>query len=268
MRADQHIHSNFSKDAESTPEEMAQGAVEKGLSLISFTDHYDKDDLDWGDEFIFDTGDYFTRMNEVKEAYRDQIKIRIGIELGLQPYLSDFYHTLVLEHPFDLVIGSVHSVAREEIATGHIFEGRADEEAYHQILQEMIEDVKVSAADFDVLGHLDYMTRYGKSKEPVYTYDRFADEIDTILRLLVDNGKGLEVNTSGLKYGLPYMHPHMDVLKRYRELGGEIVTVGSDAHAPDEIAYDFDRIFDVLEACGFQYYAEFTKRVPNFARVT
>ncbi len=268
MRADQHVHSYFSGDADSSPEEMVNGAAKKGLSLLCFTDHYDKGDLDWGEEFIFDIKDYLTRMQEVQEKYQDQMQIRIGIELGLQPHLSDFYHTLVAEHSFDLVIGSVHSVAGEEIATGHIFEGQTDEEAYHQILKEMIEDVKASSADFDVLGHLDYMTRYGTGKEPVYSYARFADEIDTILRLLIENGKGLEVNTSGLKYGLPYMHPHMDVLRRYRELGGEIVTVGSDAHAPDQIAYDFEQISDVLEACGFRYYAEFTKRTPKFARVT
>ena len=118
-----------------------------------------------------------------------------------------------------------------------------------------------------MLGHLDYVVRYGKHREQEYSYGRFADEIDEILRYLIEHGKGLEVNTAGLKYGLPFAHPHPDVLKRYKKLGGEIITVGADAHTPEHVGYDFNIVDNILEACGFKYYAEFIKRAPVFRKI-
>ena len=77
-------------------------------------------------------------------------------------------------------------------------------------------------------------------------------------------GKGIELNTAGLKYGLGFAHPHPDILKRYRQLGGEIITVGADAHKPEHIAYDFGKAADILRSCGFEYYTEFKQRRPIF----
>ena len=104
-----------------------------------------------------------------------------------------------------------------------------------------VQNVRIDG-DFDVLGHLDYVVRYGIEQEKEYSYRKFADEIDEILKILIKRGKGLEINMAGLKYGLPFAHPHPDILKRYRELGGEIITVGSDAHRPEHIAYEFAKI--------------------------
>ena len=100
---------------------------------------------------------------------------------------------------------------------------------------------------FDVLGHIDYMVRYGKAQEKEYSYARYADIIDEILRTVIGKGKGIELNMAGLKYGLPFAHPHPDILKRYRELGGEIITVGADGHKPEHIAYDYDKVFGYPE---------------------
>ena len=114
------------------------------------------------------------------------------------------------------------------------------------------------------MGHLDYVVRYGKNKEKEYSYKMFADEIDALLRELIEHGKGLELNMAGLKYGLPFAHPHPDILKRYRELGGEIVTVGADGHRPEHIAWEFDKACDILKGCNFKYYTEFKERKPIF----
>ena len=84
------------------------------------------------------------------------------------------------------------------------------------------------------------------------------------MKHLIEHGKGLELNTAGWKYGLPFAHPHQDVLKRYKELGGEIITIGSDGHRPEHVAYDFHKVKDYLEACGFKYYTEFRQRKPYF----
>ena len=98
-------------------------------------------------------------------------------------------------------------------------------------------------------------------------FKKYADIIDEILRTLIEKGKGLELNTAGLKYGLPFAHPHADVLKRYRELGGEIITIGADGHRPEHIAYDFSKVRDILEDCGFKYYTEFKGRKPYFCQL-
>lgn len=266
ITADVHMHSNFSHDSGSTPEEMVKGAVSKGLHTICFTDHFDKDDMEWGEESIFDPEAYFEVLLPLQEKYRSEIDIRIGVELGLQPHLGDYYQSFVRKYPFDFVIGSVHSIRSMDPAAGQLFDGRTDEEVYRLTFEEMLEDIRLFE-DFDVLGHLDYVVRYGAGREAQYSYARYADIIDEILRELVQKGKGIELNMAGLKYGLPFAHPHPDVLKRFRELGGEIVTVGADGHCPEHIAYDYEKASDILKACGFKFYADFSKRRPVFKQL-
>lgn len=266
MKADVHMHSAFSSDSKSGPEEMIQGAMEKGLKMICFTDHYDKDNMDWGPEDIFDPEEYFRVLVPLREKYEGQIEVRIGVETGIQPHLGGCYEEFVKKYPFDFVIGSVHSIKKSDIAFGTLLKVHTDEEIYRMTFEEMLEDVRLDHS-FDVLGHLDYVVRYGKEKEKYYSYKRYADLIDEILRELIAQGRGLELNMAGLKYGLPFAHPHPDVLKRYRKLGGEIITVGADGHKPEHIAYDFHKVSDILRECGFGYYAEFRERKPFFKRL-
>ena len=115
---------------------------------------------------------------------------------------------------------------------------------------------------FDTFGHLDYTVRYGPNKDKYYTYARYKDVLDPILMKLVSMGKALECNTGAINYGLRDLNPSNDILKRYRKLGGECVTVGSDAHRPDAIAKGFDRARQVLLDCGFTYYTTFKNRKP------
>ena len=245
MRADVHMHCIFSSDSDAAPEEMILGAIEKGLEVICFTDHYDKDNMDWGQEDIFNPEEYFRVLNPLREKYKERIDVRIGVEIGLQPHLAPYYGRFVKKYPFDLVIGSVHSVKRTDIAFGTLLRAHTDEEVYRMTLEETLEDVRLDGS-FDVLGHLDYVVRYGREKEAGYSYKKYADLIDEILRELVSREKGLELNMAGLKYGLPFAHPHPDVLKRYKELGGEIITVGADGHKPEHIAYDFHKVSDIF----------------------
>ena len=266
MRADVHMHTNFSHDSESTPEEMILGAIRKDLKAICFTDHFDKDDFAWGQEDVFDPEEYFRVLKPLREKYKDKIDVRIGVEIGMQPYLEPFYREFVHKYPFDFVIGSVHSICKSDIAFGTIFNGKTDDEVYRMTLEETLEDVR-RYDDFDVLGHLDYMTRYGKEREKQYSYAKYSDLIDEILKTLISKGKGIELNMAGLKYGLPYAHPHTDVLKRYKELGGEIITVGADGHKPEHVAYDFSKVSAILSECGFAYYTEFIQRKPVFCQL-
>ena len=276
IQADMHMHTWFSTDSEACPRDMADEAVRKGLKTICFTDHFDKDDLEWGEEGIFDVDAYFVEMQKLQEEYAGKLNIRIGIELGLRTYLKDYYEELTKKYPFDFVNGSVHNVPYKKDAEGNIlytdpaaeklFTDRTDKEAYRLMMETTLENVRTSDC-FQTLGHLDYVVRYGKSREKEYSYTDYADIIDEILKLLIEKGKGLEVNSAGLKYGLPFAHPHPDVLKRYRELGGEIITIGADAHKPEHIAYDFAKTEEILKSCGFKYYTEFFEQKPVFKQL-
>ena len=276
IQADMHMHTWFSTDSEACPRDMADEAVRKGLKTICFTDHFDKDDLEWGEEGIFDVDAYFVEMQKLQEEYAGKLNIRIGIELGLRTYLKDYYEELTKKYPFDFVIGSVHNVPYKKDAEGNIlytdpaaeklFTDRTDKEAYRLMMETTLENVRTSDC-FQTLGNLDYVVRYGKSREKEYSYTDYADIIDEILKLLIEKEKGLEVNSAGLKYGLPFAHPHPDVLKRYRELGGEIITIGADAHKPEHIAYDFAKAEEILKSCGFKYYTEFFEQKPVFKQL-
>lgn len=265
MRADVHMHCGFSNDSETRPEDMVESAIAKGLSVICFTDHYDKDNLDWGDEAIFDVESYFQKMVALQEEYRDRIDIRIGAEIGMQPYLAEYYQNFMAQHPFDFVIGSVHSVLEHDVALD-FFQKHSDPEGYKIYFEEMLQDVQ-KIKSYDVLGHLDYIVRYSNQGSKGFNLNDYMDIIEEILKQVIAHGKGIEMNMSGLKYGLGAPHPQPEIIKRYRELGGEIITVGADGHIPEHIAYDYHLADDILKSCGFKYYTEFKGRKPVFVKI-
>lgn len=274
ISCDAHMHTDFSTDCESSVRSMLNAAVEKGLRAVCITDHMDLDFPPQEGEgqphdappFQFDVEEYFRVLTPLKEEYRDRLDVRIGIEIGLQPHLGAQYKKLLAAYPFDIVIGSIHLVRGLDPYYGKPFEGRPDADAYREAFEETLTCIEQNE-DFDTLGHLDYVVRYGKNKAGEYSYKAFADEIDAVLKKLISMGKGLEVNTGGLKYGLGFTNPHPDVIRRYRELGGEIVTVGADAHRPEYVGYEFGEAGEILLNCGFKYYAEFIGRKPLFRRI-
>lgn len=261
MKADFHVHTHFSKDSNATPREQVEAAVRRGLRTICITDHHD---IDYSEpDFEIDFLSYFDALQKLKEEYRDKIEVLIGMEYGMQPHLGEKCTELTRQYSFDFVIGSIHMVDGQDPYYRTIFEGKTDEEVYRRGFEFTMESIRCTP-DFDSLGHIDYIVRYGKNQAQDYTYAKYADYLDEILRYLIQNGKALEVNTGGWKYGLSFAHPHPDMLKRYRELGGEMITIGSDAHRPEHIAYNFDRVKEYLELCGFRYYTEFRQRTPYF----
>lgn len=263
MKADYHMHTSFSKDASFRPEEMIKAAIQKGLQTICITDHMDKDVMIHGEEFIFEADSYFHTLRSLQEKYQKKIEILIGVEVGMQPHLASYFQSYVRQHPFDYVIGSVHVIKGADPYYPEYFEGKSDAEAFEEMMGETIENLRLYQ-DFDSLGHLDYIVRYGRHQEKEYSYEKLKEPIDLILKYLIEHGKGLEVNTAGLKYGLSFAHPHPDIIKRYVELGGEIVTVGSDAHRPEHVAYDFEKVRPLLQSCGVKYFTKFKSRKPFF----
>ena len=261
MKADFHVHTHFSKDSKASPKEQIEAAISLGMKTICMTDHHD---LDYSEpDFEIDFDSYFQTLQELKTYYRDQIELLIGMEYGMQPHLGETCTELTKQYPFDFVIGSIHMVDGQDPYYRTIFEGKTDEEVYRRGFEFTMESIR-RTPDFDSLGHIDYIVRYGKNQAQDYSYAKCGDCLDEILKFLIQNGKALELNTGGWKYGLSFPHPHPDVLRRYKELGGEMITVGSDAHAPEHIAYDFRKVKDYLETCGFKYYTEFRQRTPYF----
>ncbi len=260
---DTHMHSRFSGDSEAWPEDMIRSAVEKGLDGICFTDHLDLDYPGEPDTFLLDLPHYAAAIQAAKEHHRKDLSVSFGIELGLQPHLSKIHSDILKQYPFDFVIGSSHIVHGADPYYPAFYNGRDEGACYLEYFESILENIH-AFDDFDVYGHLDYVVRYGPSKNLNYSYFQYSEIIDEILKLLIEKGKGIELNTGGLKYGLGHPNPTEEILARYRELGGEIITTGADAHNPQHVAYEFEKVPEILRATGFSAFTVFRERKPVF----
>lgn len=270
ITADYHLHSSFSGDSDTPMEAMILRGIEMGLTHMCFTEHNDFDFPLSADEsenpFLLHTDSYLYDLIHYKEKYKDRIKVLFGVELGLQPHLMRENAVYAKSYDFDFIIGSSHICHRRDPYYPAFYEGRTEEEAYREYFASITENIK-KFSNFDVYGHLDYVVRYGPNQDAHYSYEKYQDLLDEILKLLIEKGKGIELNTGGLKSGMKDVHPCTPVLRRYRELGGEIITLGSDAHKPQHIGYSFGRASDILKDCGFRYYTVFEKRMPEYKKL-
>ncbi len=260
---DTHLHTKFSGDSKAQPREMAEAAIAAGLTGICLTDHLDYDYREQPGLFDLDLPAYAQMAAELKEQYAGRLQILYGIEIGLQPHVVEENRRVTEKYPFDFVIGSSHVVHHMDPYYGRFYEGRTEREAYLEYFESILENLHTDA-DFDVYGHLDYVVRYGPNRNRFYSYEVYAEVMDEILRTLIAKGKGIELNTAGFKYGLGHPNPCEEVLQRYRQLGGEIITIGADGHEPQHVAYDFAKVPELLREAGFTYYTVFRERKPIF----
>lgn len=269
IKADFHLHSNFSGDSEAPMEEMIKKAISIGLTHMCITEHYDPDFVyPSGEEGMFElnTDSYLYELLKMRNIYGDKINIGFGVELGLQPHLKRELAVYAKSKEFDFIIGSAHLCNRKDPYYPAFFEGRNEDEAHREYFEFIYECIR-KCPYFDVFGHVDYVVRYGPTKGDNYTYAKHSDIFDKILEFLIENEKGIELNTGGFRSGLNQPNPCSDIIKRYKELGGEIITVGSDAHNPNDIASDFNKASEILKACGFKYYNVFQNRMPEFIKL-
>lgn len=270
ITADFHLHSSFSGDSDTPMEEMILQGISQGLTVMCFTEHNDFDYPDSpegpGSKFLLNTDAYLYDLLKYREKYAEKIKILFGAELGLQPQLMRKDAIFAKSYDFDFIIGSSHLCNGKDPYYPDFYEGRSEEEAWMEYFSSILENIK-KHSNFDVYGHLDYVVRYGPTRDTRYCCEQYQDIFDSILKLLIEKGKGIEINTGGLRSGLKDLHPCLGILRRYKELGGEIVTVGSDAHKAAHIAADFHRAEEALLECGFRYYTIFEKRIPEFKRL-
>lgn len=271
ITADCHLHSSFSGDSHTPMEEMIQAGIRQGLSTMCFTEHNDFDYPDSPDEepgtrFLLNVDSYLYDLIQYKEKYASQIRLLFGVELGLQPECLRKNAVFTKTHDFDFIIGSSHLCHGQDPYFPAFYENRTEAAAYREYFESILENVK-KFSNFDVYGHLDYVVRYGPNKDQNYSYEKYSDILDEILKTLLEKGKGIELNTGGIESGLKDVHPCTNILKRYRELGGEIITIGSDAHTPERIGEHFGRARELLKECGFEYYCIFEKRTAEFHRL-
>lgn len=260
--SDFHTHSTFSTDGTDKLVEMANSAVEKGLKTICFTEH---NDFDYpGGEFLLDAEAYRNELFRVREQLSGKIEVLFGVELGLMKHLGERLREYLDGRGFDFVIGSSHLIDGKDPYFPEYFAELGQRNGVLRYFESIVENIG-AFSDFDVYGHLDYAVRY--SPEKSYNPVDFREIIDEILRKIVSLGKGIEINTAGLRKGLSHANPHPFILKRYRELGGEIITVGSDAHNTADIAADFDLAESFLKDAGFEFYTVFRQRKPHFVEL-
>ena len=214
--ADYHLHTSFSSDSESPMEEMIRHAVSLGLKTICFTEHHD---IDYpvnpdGFDFLLDLPSYKEEIFKMKEHYQDQIEINYGVELGLMPTTLDQCAAFVKDEPFDFIIGSTHIVDFMDPYDAIYFETYPARLGLAHYFEDILKNIS-SFNHYCVYGHLDYAARYIKDPSFEFHYRDYSDLLDAILRMIIENGKGIEVNTAGLKYGMSDPNPHHEIIKRY-----------------------------------------------------
>ena len=263
---DTHIHTNNSPDSTQSIDTVCASAIERGLSGISICDHAE------GSLFhMFDFHELIKSsvkdVRTAKDRYSDKIKILQGIEISEffwdETKLSGFYSLA----DYDVILGSVHRVA----CTGHndsfsrVSMADSTEENLHEFLRVYFNDMirMIQNYDFDVLSHLSVPLRYinGKYGRGI-KLSRYEDAIMTILKMIIEKGIALEINTSGIDSDYGDFFPDKSIIRKYRDMGGEFITIGSDSHTPERIGYGFEKAKETLKEIGFSHYYYYEKRKP------
>ena len=288
---DFHLHSCFSSDCETSVEDIIKTAKEKGLSAICLTDHYDMDfpDNPDGIEFELDAEKYIAHLRDTKEqllsevdGFADSFTIYTGLEQGVMPSTCSKLNNYSKEHPgLDFIICSSHVVDGVDPYYPECWQyPDGTYKDANSLYMKYFEDILYNVQNFDdynVYGHIDYIFRYGPVNAPsdvfqkvnselfeTKYFSRFKDILHEILKTIIQKGKGIEINTGSLYRDLDYMHPHPLILSMYKELGGEILTIGSDAHDLEHIGYGFDEAVELARSFGFKYLTTFKEMKPEW----
>ena len=280
MLADYHVHTEFSNDSIYPMEEVVKDAISLGIKDICFTDHVDYGPYrDWddprgikyrpGDEgepeqvalTNVDYGKYFSMIEKLREKYKDKIAVKAGMEFGVQTHTIPEYEKLFRSYPFDFIILSIHQAGDQEFWTNEYQSGRTQQEYNEGYYKELLSVVQ-NYRNYSVLGHMDLIVRY--DSYGVYPFEKLKPLLTEILKTVIADGKGIEVNTSNHRYGLSDMTPSRDILKLYKELGGTIITIGSDSHKKEHLGAYIDWAKEELRKLGYTQFCTFEKMQPIF----
>ncbi len=259
---DFHMHSLVSFDGKETAQAMLQAAEAAGLKEICFTDHMDFDPRAEIQTMGYDLDTYSKAYDRLESS---KLKLRRGMEFGMIADKPQLLDAALQGRAYDFVIGSVHFVEGWDVFFPPFWEGKSIEQAERRYLEEVLACVKTHN-DFDVLGHLTYISKSwnNPTNRPV-AYKPYGELVDEIFRELILKDKGIEVNTSGMARCGVYL-PTRDYVERFWELGGKIVTVGSDAHTADRVGESCAQAAKMV-AEVFGYVCTFENRQPVFHKV-
>ena len=277
---DYHIHPNYSIDAEGGIEEYCEEALRKGLKEIAFTTHLDTDTIA-GDCYVNVRGkkvstrssvwleDYEESIKSADDEYRDRgLRVRLGVEVDyihdVDGSLPENFHST----DFDIILGSMHLIDHTAIsATGRaevVFKNYSMEEIgnkYYTLLQEAVESDL-----FDIVAHIDLYRRFGQGFYGEGIREIWKPHITNFANAMRQHNVGFEINTSPLRRGQQQPMPESEIIEELRKQGVEKITVGSDAHQPQDVGADFDRAYELLKKIGFENISQFEKRkISNFA---
>lgn len=282
MLADYHVHTKFSDDSCYRLEDVCEHAIELGLDEICITDHVDygvKPDVDayragtstarMEDSqpvLNVDYERYFPAIDRARKQFAGRLGIRTGMEFGVQTHTEPQFEALFERYAkrWDFIILSIHQVGNEEFWSGAFQEGRSQDEYNTRYYEELLAVVE-SFSRYSVLGHLDLIKRYDPAG--IWPHEKSLDLVTKILTRVIADGKGIEVNTSSFRYGLPDLQPSTQILELYRELGGRILTIGSDSHKPEHLGAHISEVRNRLRSLGFTEFCTFDKMKPIFHRL-
>ena len=259
---DYHTHTAFSDDCQVPMEEMLQGAIACGIRELAITDHYDPGYQDPEFPFTLDFGRYHQALQDAEKRYEGRITILKGLEIGIMNSEFEECRRAVRDFPYDLIIGSFHCLGTDDLYRYDFSQADVPSklEQFYLYVNQCLKEYK----DYDIVGHLTIIDRYiGEA----YDYKPYMDIIEDTLKTVIYDGKGLEINTSSFKYGTGIWLPREEVLTLYKELGGEILTFGSDSHTPTYFRYCFEQAHALAKSMGFKYECTFRKRKPKFVKL-
>ncbi len=265
---DTHTHSCYSVDSDESLENIYRAACDRSMLAVAVTDHYDIDMMYSGcDEPALVSG--YPAVSKMRDETADNnTKLLCGIELGAAIFDTKTAEKIVSEHDYDVVISSLHGIMGKPEYYQLDYANMTDSELYDTLAEYFTAlENQAKHGSFDILAHLDYPTRYVRRARRNVSLCAYSDMIDGILRTLAENGKALEINSSGLRDSFNATLPQFDVIKRFRELGGEFVSFGSDAHTADLIGYGFKDVAFLAKRAGFDRLTYFEKRRPISVKI-
>jgi histidinol-phosphatase (PHP family) len=264
MLLDLHVHSTCSADGTSSIAEYARRAAEMGLFEVGLCEHADFDPRDRSFGFL-DLPRYDKEM-DAAQAEVPGVRLRQGVEITYQSNLEEEIHDWLGGHAWDMVVSSVHLVdyvdgwalISEPLASEGYFSSHSEREAYTPYFEEQLRAARSGLGD--VLGHFDLVKRHGTAAYGPFDPVAFEDEVRSVLRAVIEAGMGLEVNASGMRQRPAEPYPGLEILRWYREMGGQVLTAGSDAHHVDDLGAGVGEVLDLARAVGFRAIASFEAR--------
>lgn len=269
---DFHIHSTCSDDAKDSMTDMALACAKAGIGVVCFTDHFDLDDYRTGEPISDPLAVWPTVLQqyaEAKAACEGIIDLRLGMELGEANHNPALAARCAAQPELDFVLGSTHNL--RSTTDFYYLQYQSLDHCYALLDTYMAELLELAALDcFDCMSHIGYTRRYmlAAGYDAVITLDRYGDQLDQIYRTLIQNGRGIEINCSGFRHpGIATSIPDLPLLKRYRELGGEIITIGTDAHRLSDVGLFLREGYELLAEAGFRYVCLYRNRTPEFIKL-